>query len=367
VSTHKSRGKFEVRWREGKRNRSRTFARSTDAKSFERHIQGMSQRGFAIPPRTGGTDLETFCAEWMVDRRGLARNTRNLYERLLATHVLDQIGHVPVSQLTTARLDEWQRERLGKGAGRESIAKTQKILHQILNRAVKRQLLLANPVDLMDPVERQRQKVEPADAFGVEAMRTYFLSKKRLGDATLVSVMGYGGLRVGEALALTWSSVDGARLSVDFSLEEDGTLRETKADSDRVIDLPSQVAFDLRAWRISLGNPDGFVFARPLDGKPWTHTDRNNWRRRHFKEASKAAGLVKFPPKNLRHTCASLMIAAGRPSTEVAEHMGHSLEVSIKTYQHIVARYKGKDVVAVEQMIAEARGEMFGTRSKAAG
>jgi integrase len=61
-----------------------------------------------------------------------------------------------------------------------------------------------------------------------------------------------------------------------------------------------------------------------------------------FRPAAGAAGLVEwdarrtrwfgdFTPYDLRHTSASLMIAAGRPIAEVADHLGR-VDVCARTY-----------------------------------
>jgi hypothetical protein len=51
------------------------------------------------------------------------------------------------------------------------------------------------------------------------------------------------------------------------------------------------------------------------------------------------------------------MIAAGRPIAEVADHLGHGVDVCARTYAHLIESRKGKPVVPVEHMIREARGE----------
>lgn len=80
---------------------------------------------------------------------------------------------------------------------------------------------------------------------------------------------------------------------------------------------------------------------------------------------TRAAGLPKFRPYDLRHTAASLLHAGGdeeRPGngwavSEIARHLGHSIEVCARTYLHAFkspSRYRG---VPIEQVIAECRAE----------
>jgi integrase len=61
------------------------------------------------------------------------------------------------------------------------------------------------------------------------------------------------------------------------------------------------------------------------DGGLWSNQDWRNWRQRIFAPAAEAIGLAKETrPYDLRHTAASLLIAAGRNPIHVAKQMGHS-------------------------------------------
>lgn len=355
MSIHKNKRGFEVRWREGARNRGRTFDRKGDAEAFQAHVRRQSQLGQEVPARIGTATLAESFARWLGTRQRLAPRTRDLYEELFERHVFDQLGYAPIASLTPERLEDWQAERLASGAGTEALAKTIKVLNQVFTRAEKEGKINRNPVRWLERPHTEHREITPATPKQIEAMREWFVRRKRPGDAVLVSVMAYGGLRFGEALALRWEDFSkGNQLWISRSLENDGTTRTTKNRLERPVTLPAAAAQDLLAWR-NQSEAEGLVFPRAKDGAGWTKTDRNNWRRRFFAPAAEAAGLETFPPKNLRHSCASLMIAAGRPSTEVAEALGHSLVVSQRVYQRLLREMKDQPVRTVDEMIAEAR------------
>lgn len=356
MSVHKTRdGKYETRWREGSRNRSRRFDRKSDAEDWDRHARRQKQIGNAVPPRVGTETLAEFFRRWISTRHRLAPRTRALYEELFERHAFDQIGYAPLSALTPERMEAWQTERMNAGAGAEALAKTTKILSQMFDRAVHQRKMPANSVAGLEKPEVPHQAIEIATPRQVEAIRVALLERERMGDAVLVSLMAYGGFRPGEALALQWEDFSqGRQFWVSRSLEDDGSLRQTKNGKERLRVLPEAAAQDLLAWRVESG-AEGLIFPRAKDGRGWTKTDRNNWRRRWFGPAAEAAGLGSFPPKNLRHSCASLMIAAGRPPTEVAEALGHSLAVSVRVYQRLMREMEGQPVRSVDEMIAEAR------------
>lgn len=350
----KPNGGFEVRWREGGRNRGRSFDRKSDAETFDQHVRRQKQLGEAIPKRTGGETLDEFFAEWLVGRHSLAPRTVALYEWLYEGHVAEYLGYLPLTACTAERLEEWQAKRLKEGAGVEPIRKAGTMLHGVFKRAKRLRKIKENPVEGMEKPRREKGEINPATPKQVETMRAWFLGRDRLGDAVLISVMAYGGLRVGEALGLRWEDFsNGNRLWVCRSLEDDGSVKETKTGRDRLVELPAPAADDLLAWR-SVSGAEGFIFGRAKDGTGWTKSDRNNWSRRWFKEAAKVAGWTE-PFSKLRHSCASLKIFAGETSMDVAEHMGHSHRVSVDIYQRPLREMRGMERRPVEEIIEEAR------------
>jgi len=169
-----------------------------------------------------------------------------------------------------------------------------------------------------------------------------------------------------EALALHWSDIHDDRVAITKALR-DGQLAITKTGQERYADLPGPVAQDLRQWRIALGRPSGLIWPRQRDGLAWRQADWNNWRRRWFDRAKLVAGLESFVAYHLRHTAASLLIAAGRPVTEVANQLGHSPEVSARTYQHLIEGARGKRIRSVDDWIIAARAELARSRTGALG
>ena len=58
---------------------------------------------------------------------------------------------------------------------------------------------------------------------------------------------------------------------------------------------------------------------------------------RHFKPIVKAAGLEPLRPYDLRHTCATLLLAGGEYPKVVAERLGHSSTVmTMDVYSHVL-------------------------------
>ena len=59
--------------------------------------------------------------------------------------------------------------------------------------------------------------------------------------------------------------------------------------------------------------------------------------RRHFKPIVKAAGLEPLRLYDLRHTCATLLLAGGEHPKVVAERLGHASTVmTMDVYSHVL-------------------------------
>ena len=339
---------YRVRFREGTRNKSRTFKGGGSLKQAKKDAQEFAlaqeraQELGGMPVFDAGMPFRDFCMEWLLDREGeLAPRTFRAYHQHLRKHVDPYIGHVPIGHLTPKRLDEWRNERLRAGAGTSSIGQTTTLLKQILKKAHRLELIARNPADSLDrPRHTKGARAAIPTPKQIEALRTWMLDRERVGDATLISVLAYAGLRPGEALGLRWGDLGPKVLHV----------YAPKTNTNRRVKVEPFLASDLARWRL-LSEAEGFIFPRAKDRDQWTDTDFRNWRRRFFNEARKDLGLT-FRPYDLRHFRASYLIALGWNVTEVAQELGHSPEVCLSTYAHV---FEDRPEGDPEEWINEAR------------
>lgn len=364
ASVHKqANGNFQVRWREGKANRSRTFRTKDEARRW----QGMVERSEVATPRPGEVPtVMEYADAWLATRTDLAETTQTQYDQWLTFHIYPELGHIPVTDLTAARIQDWQDKRLAEGAGPAVLGKAQTLLSQILDKAVIKGLLAQNPIA---PLKRPRYKKSKGRALSpeqVEGLRNWYLEREDLGSAALISVLAYVGLRPQDALALTWADFD-AELHVDKKNVGGEIVPGSKTgDSERWAYIPGPVRDDLDAWRDWM--PEATLIFPNRDGNPWSKANYNNWRsRRQFKDgkpakikcfklAAEETGIGQsFRPYDLRHTAASLYAAAGWNHLKIANQLGHSPEVSVRVYQHLLDRHEIGSGTTVDQMIQEAR------------
>lgn len=74
--------------------------------------------------------------------------------------------------------------------------------------------------------------------------------------------------------------------------------------------------------------------------------------RRRFPRLLKKAGLPAMPFHNLRHSCASLLLAQGVPARVVMETLGHSqISLTLNTYTHVAAELMREAADAMDRAL----------------
>jgi integrase len=157
------------------------------------------------------------------------------------------------------------------------------------------------------------------------------------------------GLRPGELCALRWSdlNIETGTISVQQSVQRikgmGRVVRQPKtAGSRRPIVLDADVIALLRrhraeqnAERLRMGplwRDQGLVFCSGV-GTALEHKQRHEV----FTRICRRAGVPRIRPYDLRHTCASLLLAAGVHPKVVSERLGHSsVNLTLSTYSHVL-------------------------------
>lgn len=144
------------------------------------------------------------------------------------------------------------------------------------------------------------------------------------------------GMRQGELLGLTWADVDWA--SSQVYVRQSCRVREGSAVKTaaalRSIRLTKSLARELRVWRAAAPKGDlDLVFPNAEGG----YEDSHNLLKRCFRPALRRAGLRAIRFHDLRHTSASLLLAAGVNIKEVQAQLGHaSAQVTLDVYGHLM-------------------------------
>lgn len=136
-------------------------------------------------------------------------------------------------------------------------------------------------------------------------------------------MLAYAGLRPEEATSARWRDLGDRSLHVHAS----------KTERSRTIKLLAPLVQDLAEWRLASGRPPAGALMFPThDGDDWKLHDWQNWRRRVYQPAAKAAGVTgDLRVYRLRGSFVSLLLWEGRSLTAVADQAGHSSRRSPST------------------------------------
>jgi integrase len=314
------------------------------------------QDGLPIPGerQTVGQYLQTWLEESA--KPAIRPATYASYACLVRMHLVPELGHVPLAKLTPQQLQSLLNRKLASGLAPRRVAMIRGVLRTALNQALRWGLVARNVAALVSPPRVAHFEVKPLNPQQARA----FLQAVR-GDRleALYTVALAVGLRQGETLGLRWGDVDleAGVLHVRHALQRvDGKLQlvEPKsARSRRTIVLPDVVSESLRAHRARQTGQrllagaewaDGdFVFTtalgRPLNDSNVTHT---------FQRHVAKAGLPRQRFHDLRHACASLLLAQGVNPRTVMDVLGHSqISLTLNTYSHV---FPGLQEQAAAQM-----------------
>ncbi len=150
----------------------------------------------------GQVPLGEYAPTWML--REIRPRTRELYTSLLANHLRPTFGDIALAKITPLAVRAWRAERLAAGIGGSTIAKAYRLLKAVLATAVQDELIARNPCLLPGAgSERPAERVPPTIA-EVEAIADAIEDRYRV----LVLLGAWSGLRWGELLGLTRSSID---------------------------------------------------------------------------------------------------------------------------------------------------------------
>ena len=367
-----------VTMRDGRRA-SRT-AHSRDAAKAE--LAELLRLRDAGAPITGRIRLSAFLERWVSSDHGLAPATVRKHESAIRVHLIPRLGHIRLSELRPDDLGGAMDGLLRSGLDPQTVRHVRATLRRCLADAVRDGLVARNAAGLSRPPKLPGRERTILDA---NQARILIESTKGTRYGPLWTILVTTGLRISEALGLSWSDIDFGGNDVPRDSERllgDGTgshggrglpvrtsprdmapvpLRASTpsltvrrqlarehgewvhrkpktAKGRRVVPLTLVGVEALRAQR-AMQDADLGGKPRPIDGLVFT-SERGN--PLHAENMSKllardlaAAGLPRVVPHGLRHSCATVLYSMGVPLETIADMLGHSSSrITADLYRH---------------------------------
>jgi integrase len=314
------------------RERNKSFRRKGDAERWLAQQRSFIAQDDWIDPVRGRIMFGEYALAWLDSRNDLKPKTRHQYNSLLTLHILPTWRMVPLAKITFEGLTQWVARLSLGNLGPSGVRQSVFVVSAALDHAVRSGRIRSNPAHGLGlPRPRRRDYVflthEQLRALAAEAgpWRVFVL------------MLGYTGLRWGEATALRVCDIDLDRRRIDvrraFSdIAGHVVLGTPKSHQSRTVPIPRFLARELSAATIHR-HADDLVFTMPGGSV----LRLSNWRRATFLPARARAELSdRFRIHDLRHTAASLMIQAGYPPKMLQEIMGHaSITTTLDLYGHL--------------------------------
>ena len=323
ASIRKRRGRFEVRWRDGRGQRSRTFTRKGDADRFKVEVERQGQLGSLYEAEP--VFFSAFLDGWL--ERFEQRVRPSTYGRgVQALRTVRDLGRWRVHEIRAAEVED-RITAVGRRAPRQASIALQ-LLKQVFRSAQQR----GHRVDaaIFEVRAPRHEEREPRFLMWseVERLASY------CAEGRLVVFAALTGLRQGEVFGFRRSDLDLASRIVRVERSSRaGAFAPTKSGRKRVVHL-TLVASEIAAEQLSSreGGPHDLVFPSPA-GRMWR---KDNFMARVFRPAVKRAELDGLTFHDLRHTYASLMVAARTPPHVIAEQLGHrDARLVLQRYGHL--------------------------------
>ena len=217
------------------------------------------------------------------------------------------------------------------------------LLHRALKYAVKIDLIGTNPVDKVD-----RPKITPfvGSFYDGTELRKLFEASKGTKLEIPVFLGAFYGLRRSEAIGLKWDAIDFQNNTITIKhtivscyidgsfVQEAKDTTKTKSSMRTLPLVPDYICVDEMGNLIT----------------PQYVTDT-------FPKLLEKNGLRKIRFHDLRHSCASLLLANGVPMKNIQEWLGHSdFSTTANIYAHL--EYNSK-LASADAMISGLQGTMY--------
>ena len=326
-------GRWRARYRDARgKEHARHFARKIDAQQWIDSVTTAVRTGSYVDPNDSRIRFADWAPRWLATKVNLKETTRATYENLLQNHVLPDWQTAPLADITHESVAAWVAELSKQGLSASTVRQIHRVFSLALDLAVRDGRLARNPCTGVPLPRAGRVDQVYLTHDQVDALAT---RRGRLSTGRAVPRLHRGALRRAGRTAdppprLAAATRDHRRGGGRGPRQGRSSARRRTTRAGEC-PIPRFMIDDLAAL-VAGRDPDDFVFTAPLGGV----LRLRNFRRAGFEPAVKAAGLSGITPHSLRHTAASLAIAAGANVKVVQTMLGHkSATMTLDLYGHL--------------------------------
>ena len=321
-----------------------------------------------------------YLEQWLeVAKTRIAVATYSSYSNMVQSTIAPYFRKTKVKlcDLEASHIQTFYNEKL-KVVKPNTVIHYHAVIHSALKYAVKTDMLYKNVADKVD--RPKKQSFQPV-FLSAEEMETLFRELKGSKLELPVMVAAFYGFRRGEVVGLKWDAIDFERgtISVNHTVttvELDGRLMDWAQDSAKTKSslrtLPLVGAFKDYSMQVKQAQEynkaicgdcynydyDGYVFVDEMGNRM-----KPNYLTTEFPDFCEKHGLRRMRFHDLRHSCASLLLANGVPLKQIQEWLGHSdFSTTANIYAHLDYTSKLTSAQAMESGLTLPEGSNFNSQ-----
>jgi integrase len=345
------RSKRKQKWITFRGTRKQAEAALTD------HVRAANRGEFVGPSKS---TLGEWLTEWLskaITPPLKSQATFDSYKRIIDTRLVPKIGGIRLQALKPIDIEAYYADLSGLSTSTVQIHHA--ILHSALKAAVHNGMITRNVAALVSNKPRKTDRQDVHDhVWAADEAAKFLKTAKAAGPqpAAFYTLALDTGARRGELAAVQWSDLDlsAGKVTIRRTLLKGGrepVFGPTKTGTIRTIELSAETVDLLKEHKkhqatIKMRNRQhyhdlGLVFAKEW-GDLHNRADSlglplqvNTIGERQFGPLIKKAGVRRIKFHGLRHTVATLMLAAGVPAHVVQRRLGHAkIEMTLGIYAH---------------------------------
>lgn len=318
--------------------------------------------GTYIPPDTSATFAQVAREYLATVEPGWGAHTVRTSKGLIEYALIGgKLGSRPIAEIGEIELQQFLNEHVALGASRSKLSKLLLYLRNVLDHAVMKKLISANPA--RNPGYRLKAKSRKAVSgryLTMEECQRLLSVVSGAGHLALRLLIQLG-LRSEELFALRRNDVIGDMLRIDEAIVEGASAAVKTEASDAMLYVPPDLRMELQTWLEYLNSgPMDWLFPSPK-GRPW---GAQNYLNRVLKPAAIRARVGVFKRKTskgeevestdvnfqvLRRTCATLFGAKAKDPRDTQAQLRHAdPSVTLRHYQKSIPASVRAAAVALE-------------------
>lgn len=351
--------RWRVRWvDETGQEHSKVFSHKDAAQAHLDKVTADVVKGEYVSPRATAVTFGVVASEWLESKAAKAPKTVAGYRSLLDKLILPRWRDTKLKEITHADVQRWisglsvdgSVRTEGKGLSASRVIQAHQCMSAVLKYAIRTERVaknVATGVELPRKTSAEHRYLTHAQLL---QLADVLHDAGHLGTLTLI--LGYCGLRTGEARALRVRDLKDHTITVRSSVTKvagRGYVEgATKTHRTRWVPVPEFVWDRLEHWIDAADEqPDDRLVFPGRDGGYLTDFEYRRW----FDQAAKEIGVPGLTPHELRHTCASLAISAGANIKAVQRLLGHeTASMTLDEYGHLFS----DDLTAVAKALDAA-------------